>query len=195
MPNPTASALRSMGPPTSAGHQRKHFARQRKSSGMRPTQNDAPRGKPFCLGIRASRQSKLINACSFHARPQCRMRKDDFARGKREAAGAPNPDGHAVQLHVMGGSIRHGHEIANCCSPLLEDMETNSRSSWSWTDAIGIRSMESAHSAIASAKHGISPRAGPCARARSAQNAASSHPRKSARNTPRHQSHNAANDG
>ena len=195
MPNPPAPALRSMGLPTSANHQRKHFARQRKSSGMRPTQNGAPRGKLFCLGIRASWQSKLINACSFHARPQCRMRKGDFARGKREAAGAPNPDGHAVQLHVMGGSIRHGHEIANCCSPLLEDMETNSRSSWSWTDAIGIRSMESAHSAITSAKHSISPRAGPCARARSAQNAASSHPRKSARSTPRHQSRNAAIGG
>ena len=195
MPNPPAPALRSMGLPTSANHQRKHFARQRKASGMRPTENDAPHEKPFCFGIRASWQSKLINACSFHARPQCHMRKGDFTGGKREAAGAPNPDGHAVQLHVMGGSIRHGHEIANCCSPLLEDMETNSLSSWSWTDAIGIRSMESAHSAIASAKHGITPQAGPCAPARSAQNAASSRLRKSARNTPRHQSRNAAIGG
>ncbi len=184
-----------MGLPTSAGHQRKHFARQWKSPGMRPTQNGAPHEKTFCFGIRASRQSKLINACSFHARPQHRRRKGDFTGGKREAAGAPNPDGHAVQLHVMGGSIRHGHEIANCCSPLLEDMETSSRSSWSWTDAIGIRSMESAHPAIASAKHGITPPAAPCARARSAQNAASSRLRKSARNTPRHQSHIAANGG
>jgi len=88
---------------------------------MRPTQNGALHEKTFCFGIRASRQSKLINACSFHARPQHRRRKDDFAEGEREAAGAPNPDGHAVQFHVIGGSIRHGHEIANCCSPLLED--------------------------------------------------------------------------
>jgi len=76
------------------------------------------------LGKASSSTLARFNLGNANAREKAILPK-----AKREAAGAPNPDGHAVQLHVMGGSIRHGHEIANCCSPLLEDMEASSRPS------------------------------------------------------------------
>ena len=109
-----------MGLPTSAGHQRKHFARQRKSSGMRPTQNGAPHEKPFCFGVRASWQSNSSTLAHSTLGRSATCEKAILPEASVRPPGHPTPT--AMLYNSMSWAVRSatGMKLPTAVHPYLK---------------------------------------------------------------------------